>query len=455
MTIQRDPFDLRGSSSPFEPAQGAPLGTPLSHYAAFLALFSVVLVRLPILATHHGNLWKLTVAMLFFVGAWRSRSVHADRAVNRGLADLLALYLIATGVVMFRGAAAGGYTAHSAFYDWLMIAALGIFAVTFLAGARQRAIQSRMIAVAFAPTVYVTVNVLLYLGRHSLPFQLPQSPAEVGSTTDEMLGLIGIHTGRIVFPLALGLNNFGMIASAGFAAATIVCVRSQSPRRSVSATAAAICLYGDLATDSRAPLLLALAVIALFLVTARLRTAQGLAIVIPLSPALVLASLSFFAGAGFLGGLSRQGGDLSTGNNRLYIWTDVIHFIEHANANLIFGYGGYGQVRSGVAFKYAYLFTDPRAYAHTAHNLALQTILDAGFVGLALLVAVVVAAVSALERGARAFPRSALPGVLALLLVTVLSGATEAVPSYLSPDTLALFVLLVGTAAGSRIQASG
>jgi O-antigen ligase len=426
---------------------------PLPLWVGFLALFSVVLARTPLLVNHHTGLWRITLTSAFVAGAiWAIPRRHPER-VSIGVVRLVALYLLVIGVAMVRGANVGVYSTKTAVLDWLVLASLALFGVAFCASAQTaRSLSTRLALVAYSPAAYVAANVFLRAARHALPFSLPVTSTDIQNGPDELLGLVGMHAARISFPLAQGLNNFGAIAGAGFAAAVMLSLRTRRPPRSLSALAAAVCFYGVLATDSRATLFLALAVIVLFIVRRRIGAAKGLAVIIPLSPVIVLAGLSFAAGSGFLGHLSRQSGDLSTGNNRLYIWRAVFGVIRHANEHLLFGYGGFGQIKSGVAYQYAYLFGDSLAsQSHSAHNIALQTILDSGYVGLLVLVAVVIAALRLLERSLRVIPHSAVQAAMALLLVTILSGATEALPSYLFPDTLALFVFVLAAAAGSRL----
>jgi O-antigen ligase len=76
------------------------------------------------------------------------------------------------------------------------------------------------------------------------------------------------------------------------------------------------------------------------------------------------------------------------------------------------------------------------------HNLALQTVLDTGYFGLLVLVVTAVVAGTRIERLARAGRDPALFAVLAILLVVLFSGTTEALPTYNFPDTLALALLL-------------
>jgi O-antigen ligase len=192
-------------------------------------------------------------------------------------------------------------------------------------------------------------------------------------------------------------------------------------------------------------------VILLFALTRRIRTSAGIAVLLPLSPIILLTALGFLAGYG--GNLlSRQNGDISTGNNRLYIWRVVFDYLKSPHFSQFIGYGANGQSISHLSDYYAYLFnftTDATLY--TTHNIALQTILDTGYIGLVVLVAVVVAAIRCFERNLDGAPGGAplAAGPLALLLVLVLAGLVDAAPSYLFLDTFVLFAITLASAAGS------
>jgi O-antigen ligase len=184
----------------------------------------------------------------------------------------------------------------------------------------------------------------------------------------------------------------------------------------------------------------------LLLVWQRARTAGGIGLFVPLSPVIAVMALGFLADSKFGGVLSRGNGDVSTGNSRFTIWSAIFHFLREPHVEHLYGYGAYGQLASNVVYSYSYIFgrSLQPIYEH-AHNLALQTILDYGYVCLVTLALLIVFAVLRLERLMRL---GTVPvfGPLAALLVVAMSGMTEAFPSYFSLDTVALFVMLAAAA---------
>jgi O-antigen ligase len=355
---------------------------------------------------------------------------------------------------MFRAEHAGLYTSwREPTTQWLMIAALALLALRIFGGGGELSSRSSNLAlIVHAPAVFVGVNVLLRLTRNHLPFALPTSISLAQGGTNQVARLLGIHLTRVAFPLSLSVNAMGVVAAAGFAGATVYAMRSRAARPA-AIVSAIVCLWGLFASDSRGPLLYSLAVILLFIVWRRVRAAAGIGVLIPLTPVLAIAILGFLGSSGLVNALSRQSGDIATGNNRFLIWHAIFNLVKHPSVDQLYGFGVYGQLQSGVVYQYTYLFgnTLTPIYEH-AHNLVLQTLLDFGYIGVIALVALVTQAIRALERQSRsAFPSTAL-AMLALLLVLVLSGTTEAYPSYFSLDTLAIFVLALSAAVIGEAQ---
>jgi O-antigen ligase len=420
-----------------------------SKAIAAVALFSLVLVRMPVLIGEGTFSRALVLAPFLLCIAWAGPRCTRG-LVSSGPALLVFLYVGIVAVAMLRGAHAGVYsTTTGALRDVVTLAVVTVFGLTLFASATSHAERwRRLMCLVFAPATYVTVNVLLSVAGNRLPFSLPHETSVAAGANAELLGLLGFHTTRAQFPMAQGVNNFGAIAASGLAAAIILLMRRGGPRRLFSAASAVVCLYGALASDSRAALLLTLAVVLLFAIAPRIRTAAGLSILLPLSPVLLIATLSFISSSGLVTLFSRTGDDLLTGSGRLQIWKAAFDVLKRPSLEQTFGYGASGQVTSGAYSHYAYLFGPTRTGStFTVHNLALQTVLDTGYVGLIVLVGAVVVAGVRLERLGRLSPHSPVPAALAILLVLLFSGTTEALPTYNFLDTLVLAILVLAAGA--------
>lgn len=101
----------------------------------------------------------------------------------------------------------------------------------------------------------------------------------------------------------------------------------------------------------------------------------------------------------------------------------------------VFGYGADGQVKSGVSRNYAFLFTaydDPRKV--TAHSTVLQQALDAGWVGVTVLIVVLTRSARQLVRRCRlSAAAGASEPAAACLAMLVVFGTTAATEASLAP----------------------
>jgi O-antigen ligase len=277
----------------------------------------------------------------------------------------------------------------------------------------------------------------------TVPSQV-QGAANGGAAT--FLNALGVQTTRSNLPLASGVNGSGAISAAGFAAAAILALRVRQPSRLITVPAAVLCLYATLQSDAHAALVISAGVVALFLVLPRARRFSGLAVVAALGPAIALTSVGLVSSLG-LGVLGRAGGDVGTIDGRLAIWQAASNTIANSNVyHLLVGYGADGQVTSGASVYYAYLFQGVTAdpLLNTVHDLPLQTMLDSGILGLVVLVLLAITVFTALSGVAAKAASPPAQALMAVVIVFLLNGTTEALPSYLFAESIATVLLVAG-----------
>jgi len=112
--------------------------------------------------------------------------------------------------------------------------------------------------------------------------------------------------------------------------------------------------------------------------------------------------------------------DIETLSNRSKIWSRSIEFwLNHVRSlsDQLFGFGQYGQVRSGVSISYSDILSTVSRHPRsgTVHNSFLQQLFDGGLVGWLLLT------ISALWAGIRLYQRTSDWGVYARAAVVGLS----------------------------------
>ena len=370
-----------------------------------------------------------------------------------GAAVLAFLYCGDVSVALVRGAQDGAYSnVTSVIGKITLYLTTLVLAMVAISSARDTAERDRrLIAIALAPVLYAVVNELLSLAG----VQNPIPAGATAGTSDQLLSFVGVAGGRQEFPLTTSINLYSIVASA--AVAGLVVLRLRAPERIPRAIAwpgIVICLYEVLAGDSRATLAVAAAVVLVFLLRPRFANASGVAVLIPFFPLIVIGALDLVANTGVAALLGRGGagqtnfGSLATGTGRVYIWKGTWEVLAHFHLRDLIGWGAAGQIPSGASLHYAFVFPrNPLAYTVFTHNAVLQTILDEGYIGLAILVALVWRTFALLARHVRAHPRSPASALIAMLLVIVLSGATEVSPSYYAEEVLIMTFLIAGAAA--------
>jgi O-antigen ligase len=418
-----------------------------------VALFGVVLAQAPQLfhATTNSRVVML-LPFLFAIGATSTEVIRPRYSPPKWAVLALWLYLGVLTAMIMRGVGLDGSieTTRSATLVCLQFAILSWFSYRLLASAQTDEERWwRLVALALSPAVFVAFNLLIMKVKLPLITVPAQANGSANGTTATFLSALGVHATRSNLPLASGVNGSGAISAAGFAAAAILALRVGRPSRLVTVPAAGLCAYATLMSDSHAALLIAVGIVVLFAVLPRARRFSGIAVIATISPAIVLASLGFVSslGVGFIG--RGNGNDIATANDRVYIWQAAWNAIKQSDLyHLLVGYGAYGQLTSGASRNYASIFEGVTAapLLNTVHDLPLQAMLDGGLVALVALVLLGVAAFSSLSRVAAKAPSPPIQALSAILIVFLLNGATEALPSYLFPESLDAVLLVAGAA---------
>lgn len=422
-----------------------------SYLVPGVLLFSLVLVRAPILFGGQPPLAVYVVTLLPFCVAIASLSLWPARWTVDWAVLLAVGYLALVVIAGFRA----GYfdvisesAALRQMAQFSLVALLGMFAFLREPRAEQRALHLR--ALCWAPAVFLAVNVGLYfLGI--LPVGEYTADAEQPAT---MLGLLGLESNRVLFPLANGVTGIGPIAAMALGLSATLALRGE--QRKLALVAALLALYVILAIDSRGALLFGLLAFTLVAVAPRGRKHRlgWVAIALPALPVVLVLVLTGVAESDVGTELDRGGiANLNTATGRTVVWEEVIDVFDRPSADHLFGYGQSGQIVSGASVGYAYLVTDsPEPLAHTAHSVILQTLLDLGWVGLLCFLALAAMVLTRLGRRA-GDPRYA--ALLAATLSLLLLGIVQATPTTAHPDSFASWLLVVFAAVRAERVTSG
>jgi hypothetical protein len=350
---------------------------------------------------------------------------------------LAVAYVVLLIVSAWRGHGFGSVSFNAAALQTVqfsLLALLGMFA--FMRERDDRRRGQYVDALCWSPVVFVAINVALQVAGFVPPDQEPST----GQAT--MLQLVGVSTERVSFPMSGGFNGIGPTAVAGLVVSGTFLQRRIRPRWALAGTL--LSLYVIFAIDSRGALLFAVLAIALATAAPRARN-RGfgwVAIALPVLPVLLVLALTGLAETEVRADLNRQGvGDISTGTGRTLVWDEVTKVLTKPSLDNVWGYGAKGQIESGASVNYSTLFSDPDPLSHSAHNLVLQTALDTGWLGAALLIALAAIVMTRLTRFSLINARYAAlrNAALALLLL----GIVQAAPTPVHSDSFAFWLLVV------------
>jgi O-antigen ligase len=430
--------------------RGATLMSRISlHHRGKLALAacSITVIRLPVYFGYH-RYFKIAVPLLFVVGIMSLLPLPHRRLTTRAIGAAW-LYVAVVAVEILRGAQIGAYSDVTS--GALEVATFGVvllYAALLVATAQgQIERRQRLIALVFAPAIYVTANAFLHLMGAVAPATLnPETISVAASAPAQLLGLLGIHSLRVEFPLTTSINGFGIVAAAALAATAVLASRADSRALRLTCLGlAAASLYCLLLGDNRGALLIAVIVSSLLMVFRRLSAARIIALLLPAFPILVIWGLGLLGHSSIVSTFSRKGDNLATATDRLYIWEAAWSVLKHPSINWVYGWGAGGQITSGAVAGYARLFgTLSVARLESTHNVVIQTVVDGGLIALVLLVAACYRAIESLSRAA---DEPACAALLAGLLVVILSGLTEDTPTYYTHEAFLTVLLAFGAAA--------
>jgi hypothetical protein len=426
------------------------LPTISQKWIVLVALFSVTLGSIPTAIKSSSLHIVITVPFVLCVG-WAV--VRIRSRIDLLVASIVALYGVTILIEVFRGSG----LSHAASAT-LLIASLTAFGATLVASSQSDDERMlRIAAIALAPAVYIAVNVIMQVGHIGpIRFADPGEKALAAGEGASLLKILGFSAQRIQFPLASGINTFGAVGAGGFAAATLLAIYSNAFPKRLTLSLAAVSLYGALATDSRIAILIALVVIALTVLAPRLRAATPSVVLLCLAPWLLIEVLGKLGNSSVLSTLTRHksSGEFATLNGRLYIWEGAWQVAGKLNSHTLIGWGADGQITSGASRNYARIFQGtPHPIQYTSHNILLQSILDGGYLSLAVYLLAILVVVQCFDRSIRLAPRTPLAALRASLLVIIFAGVTEALPNYNSDDCLAVLLVAFGAAAALKAPA--
>ena len=288
-------------------------------------------------------------------------------------------------------------------------------------------------------SLYVVTNFVMYM----LGFETGKELSTWGGLPDSVLmSVVGINTSRVFFPLSSGLNSFALVAgmSLVYSVSMLGKKKLKLRFRTLAAISVLISLVSLVLVDARMIFIVTFLVMVygLFRLTTQAKMYRALLLVSAFLPGMLVFAAGIVIEKLDTSSLSRNSGNsgVVTINGRTEIWDKVYDEIKYPKILHIVGYGAKGQITSGISKDVAQTFSATAVNKDevTVHNYILQTFLDAGYLGLLVLFAVLYRA------SGRAKNRKI---INAWLLLFLLGGVTESAPMMYSPDLYFIFIAVL------------
>lgn len=327
-------------------------------------------------------------------------------------------------VSMFRGVISPFPEINDISYRLLLLGIMAIGAVFFYQNLKPLEMAPALNHALVMVALFSVVNLLLwFMGMRS-----PQEEANLAANTKAViLSYFGMDVLRAYFPLSWGVNTFGSASAAVFAAGLIRILtakkygaRRLTPLNLLLTVPTFICI---LLTDSRGAFTAALLSVGVGAYVPRL---AGPAIIAFLTISFLTVSNLETMSSLNIPGFSRQDGSSALSGREL-IWAPVVMEMMKPADDHILGWGHFGHFTSGVSQAYSVVLAgwgDTPELIHV-HSTYLQSFVDTGYVGTAVLVLFIVIGISTLSRIIREVDSPEARISLALLAFLSMQGFSE------------------------------
>lgn len=269
--------------------------------------------------------------------------------------------------------------------------------------------------------------------------------ADSGNRKAVFLSLLGIDANRTVFPLTDGINAYSNYIGGAFSIAIILFLFSKQ-YKSVTGGISCIFLLTLLYTDSRAALIYPI-LIAGIIFFFRNKILGGwikfLSLIVFIGPLIYTIMLPWLSHLSEFQSLSRGSGDLSSGNDRLFIWSICYKEFLSFKWNHLFGFGKAGHYISGVSATWA---ANSSTYnnaelALSPHNTMFSILFDYGYVGLITYIVLLWQTLSKIsfisKKSKIAYP------FFGFLIYNIFLGITESIGSAFQFNYIVLFIAVI------------
>jgi len=237
--------------------------------------------------------------------------------------------------------------------------------------------------------VYIFINIFLYyIGVRA------SDAGYLGQAV--LLSKIGVHVDRVYFPLASGINTFGSVTGGYFVVLLSQICFGTSKKKLHYWILAFFAIWALLLTDTRAAIFLPILIVLILKYRVIKWRKISFVKIMPLVPIIGPIILAFLLlnipQDSIFNVISRDKGELATGNARFLIWGLALNELSVFKLQQIIGYGNFGHyvvgIFSNLSSQIDTISTedDTSLLFQHPHNTVLTLIFDYGYLGLTVFI---------------------------------------------------------------------
>jgi len=399
-----------------------------------------------------------------------SHRLYRDRVANHARLGPIVVITIFTAVLMPSIVRAMGvsYSLSN------VVANLGIlvliplsFVLSMIQAKTQDDRQLILNAAFLSLPLFVTVNVVALAAGISNPNRAEASEMLMDERMNQTLALVGISMMRTSFPIASGTNVFGAVA----ALSTLIClyytVYSRGAPRWFALAVLPVNIAALILTDARgataATILCAMMAGWALRNPLRIRLLYIPVLLTPFFPSIAYRLFDLANNSSALSFLVRsgtQGARLGVGTGRGEIWNYLTTRYQDFQWEHLIGYGAFGHVSSRLSAGYAWIFNDMGVTLMGSHNSFLQYLIDTGYLGAIIWLALLLMFVYHSEQLVRsATPKAYKAVIVSFTFLLIVQSQTETFGTLYTPEiltflTIALLAIGFLTRSGETSPAS-
>ena len=415
----------------------------------YFILFSFLLINIRKLFNVDSLWWDLSNWIVFgifwisiFFNVTYFNGISLPRKyVNHKIGILFLVYLIILIIGFIRASMNGVIGVSGLFSTLFRLFTLSVFIfTTYVVALRNGALHKVFETFISSLNLYLFIVIILFF----FGLENANSHMFVSNQNASILAVTGIYKKRVHFPMAPGINSFGLLAGVSFISNFINLKYNLTNKKLFAFLSILAALFIILLVDSKGALLYSLLTIILIEIvpTKIYRLFSYLPVLSPAYPWILLRIISVIPYG--IADLFIRASGLELTTRRVVFWNYILSKLQQFSLIQLFGFGFWGQLQIGF-FEYFYIYfandvSTDEMLSTNVHSFTLQIILDYGYIGAVIFIIIFV---NLIKQCAINFNKSKQVIYLAfmgVILYFIFMGTTEAVPTPIFQETFFLFL---------------